>query len=480
VTRTAVVFDVLGEDVRRLVRSAATSGEVVLVSDVRTPRVEQLERELNGILLVANHRMVDSGKGPRLSDIDLAARLTARHLETPLDSIVYATDALTDLSWHEPVLSHVPKGRALTGLLRRVPSPNDDSAGFPDSVVRAIALAGDATLSDFVVGVGSSPILHPHLSPHLLASPGRTAKEGEGSFHTLDVMDLDMDATIEVVSNWALGREGILLVVGTDLSFGGALQSLLPTELAERVIYGLESDPWVEELIGVADSIEVSQAPDRGAEVEYLSCPSWDEVPAVRHGPQVLLVTGDNPGKLMSVLERLRASGSNEAVVAVRKEAYASLFVGTRAPLADLAFVAASSSPMGDLDPRSLRDDAVLIGVRARSAAIGAALQADSLRSLVFRLAEASLVSSAVIGLVPGESSDEPLTLRISRSPHDTGSRILPSLLAIRDASTAPPDSGAESIDSRAMVDRWKWGTRPRHMLRRSRRFLSRLMRGQG
>ncbi len=466
--RLALVFDQLGEAVERLIRALAGGADLTLVSDVRTPQVDALVEELGVELLVAEHRMVDLGEGLTHSDPVLASRLASQ----PLDAILYATDALVDFAWYEPTLASIPRGRVTTGLLARLGAILDDSASFARLGRRALALAGDAATSDFVVA-GSSP-LHQELISEKFRLPARKPRDGDGSLHILDVTALSKGEAPAAVANWATRREGILVAVGAESSQGVTLQAALPADLAGRVLFATVDGAWCRELLASADTVEVAGSSDTGRELISL----LGATPYRRAEPERLTVGTTDLGQLIDVLTTLQSEGSPAAVIVAGDEMAGALFSGTRALHADLGFVAAPTDPMGDLDPGRIRDDTVLIGPRARLAVIEAARHSDTLRTLVYRLTEPSLVSSAVVGLVPGESVSEPLALRTARIPHDLGLRVWPSLLPMPNVSAEPIFDDAP-FDAIAWLGSKTWKTRWRLALPWRWGLLSKAMRGR-
>lgn len=479
-THLAIVFDALGDAAAALARTAAGSGRVVLVSDGRSPRVEALSKELHADLLVADHRMMDTGEGLVHSDIDLAARLARVHSETPLDAIIYATDALMDLSWYEPGLRSVSRGRALTGLLQRTSLVLNNPARFALLGHRAQALAGDAAISDFVVGFGYRSALSQMLIPEMLEVAIREPRPGVGSLHALDVVALDEGETVHVVTEWGLSRPGSLLVVGSDDSQGRALQAQIPADLAGRVVYGGSDQWWTQELLKATDSIEIAPLDGHaGTHVSSATSPfDADALPAVRSFPDSEAVSASYPSKLASTLRELLAEGSQAAVIATEDDSLAESFKDSRSLLADLAFVAAPTDPMGDLDPYRIRDDVVLIGPRAHHVAGRAAMLAKDLRSLIWWLTEPSLVSSAVIALVPGPPSSRPLAIRTTRSPSDLGSRLSPALLPMPNV-RAEPHPEPPAFDPKLWIGQKRWSTRWRLALPWRWGLLPRAMRGR-
>ena len=455
-SRIAFVFDRLGVTVERLVRAAATDGEVVLVSDGRSPRVEGLAEELDAELFVAEHRMVDVGDGWQTSDVILASRLAASHASRPLDAVVYATDALVDFAWHEPALGAVPKGRALVGILAKLGEIWEDSGRFADLGHRAVALAGDAATADFVFAIPSR--LNGDLLP---ASVDVSALfEAKGDFLALDVRGLVGGEAAAAVAARADAAPGMVLAVGSDLHQGRALQRLLPPPLAGRVIFAREDDPWCRELITAsAETAELFAA-----------------IPDVRTAPSPVVFRGDDLTELRDLLADLHVEQSPAAVAVAGDGVWESPF--GRTPLADLGFVAAPAGPLGDLDPSRIRDDVVVIGPRARPVALDAIGVCDDLRALVYRMTEPALISSAVVSLVPGDPGATPLGLRTRRSPYDLGSRLYPALLPIPNA-PAEEAAAASDFDPVEWVGSKTWATRWRLALPFRWGLLSRAMRGR-
>lgn len=467
-TRFAVVFDHMSGAVERLVRVLGDRADLVFVADARTRQVEAFASQLGAELLVAEHRMVDLGKGLTFSDVALASRLASQ----PLDAILYATDALVDFAWHEPALASVPKGRVATGLLGRLGAVVEDTAAFAALGHRALSLAGDAATADFVVT--GSTVLHQELLPTDFVIPTRATRGAGGSLHVLDVTALSAGETPITVADWAARREGTLVVVGTDLSQGTALQTVFPADLTGRVLFASSDDPWCRELVASADTVEVAGVSDSGEELSGL----FESVPPTRPMPERLATDTSDLRELADLLTTLQAEDSEAAVIVAGDEMTDSVFSGTRALHADLGFVAAPTDPMGDLDPGRIRDDVVLIGPRARPAVVEAIRRSDHLRTLIYRLCEPSLISSAVVGLVPGDPVPEPLALRTTRVPDDLGLRLWPPLAPMPNAS-AEPVFEAAPFDPVNWIGSKNWGTRWRLALPWRWGLLSKAMRGR-
>lgn len=465
--RLALVFDTLDSDVETVARAAAHAHDLVLVSDARSPRVERLQAELGASLLVAAHRMVDSGLGLRHSDVELAGHLARAHAKDPLEAIVYAGDSIVDLGWHEPVLRAVPKGRLLNGMLassRKILGSTTDFVAFGPTVV---ALAGDAATAEFVVSCNPTaevPRWLP-LEQVTVREPGRVERQGK----VVDVRGLDPGETVAKLIEAAESNAGLIAAIGSSAEQGVAIQALAPQSVAGRVIYCDSSDWWMSELMDVAE-IDREEPLFAGA------------IPGPRALPDMRIAAGDDMEGLGALLDELMTEGSDEAVVVTADDDMARDFAGTRSLLADLGFIASRRDPMGDLDPGRIRDDVILIGARARHAAQQAARMSTDLRALIHRLTEPSLVTSAVVGLVPGDESVETLHLRTTREPSDLGLRITPALLPVPNAPAQPHPPHPlppEVIDPKTWVSQLKWGTRSRLALPWRWGLLSRAMKGR-
>lgn len=466
--RFAVVFDVLDQDVETLIRALARSRDVLLVSDVRSPRVEALQALTGADLIVASHRLIDSGHGLRHSDFDLAARMAASHARSPLDAIVYASDAILDLGWYEPALADLPRGRLLRGLLMSSEETLADTRTFVDLGPTSVALWGDAATSDFVVAC------RPEIGAlGWVDVPSLTAPLSEWRSELATVLDgrgLTTAALLAEAEQASAHTDGLLFVVVSDVSQGEALQATLPGHLAERVLAGTPGDPWIARVIGEEGLVPVDAMADLFDDFQ----------PVRRETPGSTVMVSGEMDELGETIDRLIAGGSTEVLVAAaRSENLAHSMLGKRLLNADLGFMAAHRAPMGDLDPGKIRNDVVAIGPRARRAARLAVDSSPDFRTLVFRLTEPSLTTSAVVGLVPNMDGPHPGSLRTTRSPVDLGLRLTPSLLPLPNVPAEPHPPAPEVFDAKSWVGHLGWGTRSRLALPWRWNLLPRAMKGR-
>lgn len=462
----AVVFDVLDRDVETLVRGVARSRRVLLVSDARSPKVESLQREVGAGLLVASHRLIDSGHGLRHSDFDLAAQIAGVHARNPLEAIIYASDAIVDFAWFEAALLDVPRGRLLKGRLAYSDQILGDSHLFAESGPTVVALWGDAATSDFTMTCRPSVGLLSwvgvtQMTPTVSewTADMATVLDGQG----LAIGDL-VTETIEISSQ----TDGVIFILVSDAGQGVALHASLSEAVAGRLLVGTPADSWLSGIIGEEGLASVDSIADRLVGFE----------PVRRETPDAEVAIVDDMDELGEILDRMNATDSTEVLVAAaRSQSLADAMVDKRVLSADLGFMAAHRVPMGDLDPSRIRDDVVSIGPRARRVARLAADASPDFHTLVFRLSEPSLTTSAIIGLVPDMDGPHPGALRTTRSPLDLGLRLTPPLLPLPNVPAEPHPPPPEVFDPKSWVGRLGWSTRTRLALPWRWNLLPRAMR---
>ena len=464
----AVVFDVLDHDVETLVRALTRSRHLLLVADARSPRVEELQRDVDADLIVASHRLIDSGAGLRHSDFDLASQVAAAHSRVPLEAIVYATDALIDLGWYEVALANVPRGRLLKGALASSNELLDDLHSFADWGPTVMALWGDAAISDFAIKSRPSVGL-----PNWLDVPQVTPTISEWRTELSTVLDgrgLAIGDLLTETKQAVAHTEGMTFALVSDRQQESNLSRALPDGVTGRVLLGTPSDSWIAELVGRGGLVAVDSLTQSLADFEPARREPTPSTSAIVNDMDVL-------GELLDRM--IYRGGPDSLIVAAQNEMLAKAIEGTRTLFADLGFMAAHRVPMGDLDPGHLRDDVVSIGPRARRAARAAAEASPDFRTFVFRLTEPGLISSAVVGLVPNMDGPHPASLRTTRSPLDLGLRLAPPLLPMPNTPAEQHPPALEVFDPKSWVGRLSWGTRSRLALPWRWGLLPRAMKGR-